>query len=649
MPWIAPDEMIYGLTGQSLYHSGSLNILGGQTPYYSTVVPAFVGIPLSLGDLELGYSILKVVQALAMSLTAVPVYLWACSLVDRRWAIAAAALTVALPGLVYSGLVMSEVLFYPVLVLAAWAAARAIERPSWGRQALLAAAIALAVLTRLQGLVLIPAVITAIGLDAALARSTRNLRRFVPTFALTVAVVAAWGAWTLAGGGAALGGYGVVAHASYSAAEAARFVLYHAGALTILSGVFPACALLILLVAASARGEPDPRRRAYLAVAAAFVVWVVAEVGVFASRYVGQIAERDLIGLAPVLFVGLALWLDAGAQRRYWPMSTVGVAVAAPLVVMPLGRLVTSYAPPDAPSFTALYDLRSATSLGALEAAFYGGVACAIVAFAIVPRRAIALLPLVLVAALAAASVAASRYTARQADSRQSSYLGQDRRWIDHAATGPVAYLFDKRTSWVRAWETVFWNRRVDRVYGLSGAKVFGPLPQRSLRIGPDGKLLAAHGDDLPGDARYVVAPLGEVQSVPAYAFVGTMVAYVGQPGSDVGGTALWRIDPPLRLSSRATGLRPNGDIWPGGDGRLVAYGCRRGVFRVTLLVKQPQTVTILRNGEVYRRLRFSTGQPWRGAIPTVPQPGRARGAAECVLDIRPSRLLGTTVFEVEQ
>src|SRR5205823_5038713 len=34
VPWIAPDEMIYALTGQSLYHSGSLDILGGPTPYY---------------------------------------------------------------------------------------------------------------------------------------------------------------------------------------------------------------------------------------------------------------------------------------------------------------------------------------------------------------------------------------------------------------------------------------------------------------------------------------------------------------------------------------------------------------------------------------------------------------------------------------
>src|SRR5262249_32301860 len=107
-PWIAPDEMVYGLLGQSLYRSGSLDILGGPTPYYSLVVPAFTGLPLSLGNLDFGYQLLKVLQALAMSLTAVPVYLWGRTLVDRRWAFVAAVLTGALPGLVYSGLGVSE-------------------------------------------------------------------------------------------------------------------------------------------------------------------------------------------------------------------------------------------------------------------------------------------------------------------------------------------------------------------------------------------------------------------------------------------------------------------------------------------------------------------------------------------------------------
>ncbi len=38
-----------------------------------------------------------------MSLTAVPVFLWARPVAGARWALAAAGLTVLIPGLVYSG------------------------------------------------------------------------------------------------------------------------------------------------------------------------------------------------------------------------------------------------------------------------------------------------------------------------------------------------------------------------------------------------------------------------------------------------------------------------------------------------------------------------------------------------------------------
>ena len=120
-PWIAPDEMIYGLLGRGLYVDGRLAILGGPSPYYSAVVPVLVGAPLALDDMALGHSLLKALQALVMSLAAVPVFLWGRSLTAARWAFAAAGLTLALPGLAYSGLVMTEVAFYPVFVLAAWA------------------------------------------------------------------------------------------------------------------------------------------------------------------------------------------------------------------------------------------------------------------------------------------------------------------------------------------------------------------------------------------------------------------------------------------------------------------------------------------------------------------------------------------------
>jgi hypothetical protein len=650
VPWIAPDEMVYGLVGRSLYQTGKLAILGGPTPFYSALTPVLAGAPLSIGDLQFGYGLLKVLQALVMSLTAIPVYLWGRSLVRARWALIAAALTLAAPALVYSGLVMTEVLFYPFFLAAAWSMARVLEQPSRQRQALMVVAVAATVATRLQAVVLLPAFATALGLDAVLARSMRVLRSLVPALAAMMLLAVGGIAWRLGSGEPVLGGYGVVTHIAYGAGRAARFVLYHAGSLVILTGVFPACALLLLLIGAARRGEPDRNARAYLAVAGSLSAWLVVEVGVFASHYVGRLAERDLIGLAPLLFLGLALWLERGGPRGYWPMSIAGVLVAAPLVALPLKRLVTAYAPPDAPSLVPLYDLLKTTSLSTLEYAFFAVAGAAIVAFALIPRRWLAVLPLVLLAGLIASSVAASRFAADQGRLRQAAFLGPDPRWIDHAADGPVAYLYQAGDDWTGVWETVFWNRRVDRVYGLGGARVFGPMPQQAITIRSDGLVTTGRATQLR--VRYVVVATGVVSSEPAFGFLGEAIGQTHQPGSQQEGLSLWRVAPPLRVAFRTSGLKPNGDVDSGGDARIVGYGCGRGVFQVTLLIKQAQTVTILRNGIVYRRLHFASpgpNQPWRGTIPALPPAGRPSGHSECRLDVRPSGLLGTTVFQLTQ
>ena len=182
-PWIAPDEMIWAGLGRRLWEHGDLRLFGGAQHVYGVVYPALVGGPLSLAGLELGYDALKVVQPIVMSLTAVPVFLWARRLATPGWALLAAALTLAVPGLLYSALVMSEVAFYPALVLAAWATAAVLEEPSHGRQALLVGAVVLAAATRLQALVLPLVVVTAAGLHALALRDARRALRLWPAYA----------------------------------------------------------------------------------------------------------------------------------------------------------------------------------------------------------------------------------------------------------------------------------------------------------------------------------------------------------------------------------------------------------------------------------------------------------------------------------
>ena len=340
VPWITPDETVYGLLGRSLYLHGSLEILGGPTPFYSLLVPALVGLPLSVFGLATGLDVLQGVQALVMSLAAVPVYLWGRSLVSRGWALAAAALAVAVPGLTYAGLMMSEVLFYPLLVLAAWALAEAIARPTRLTQGLLVVAVLAVCATRVQAIVLLPVALTAAVVDAWLARSWANLRRLWPAAAVLGGLAVVWIAYRLGSGSGTLGGYEVITTTSWSIGAAAKYVVYHLASVLILCGLFPLAAVAVLLVRAVRSGEPDPRVRAFLAVASSLTVWLVLEVGVFTSHYSDRIVERNLIALGPVLFLGLVLWIDRGAPGSLLERGVVAGAAALVLVVLPVRRLV---------------------------------------------------------------------------------------------------------------------------------------------------------------------------------------------------------------------------------------------------------------------------------------------------------------------
>ena len=144
LPWIAPDETIYALLGRSLWEDGSSTLLGAPADNYSFVYPALIGLPLTIGDLDTGVAVVQALGALLMSSTALLVYLWGRGPLGAWWAVAAAGLTLAVPDLAYSGLLMSEVAVFPVATLAVWAIAAALTRPSPRRQALVAATIVLA-------------------------------------------------------------------------------------------------------------------------------------------------------------------------------------------------------------------------------------------------------------------------------------------------------------------------------------------------------------------------------------------------------------------------------------------------------------------------------------------------------------------------
>src|SRR5437763_13932157 len=162
----------------------------------------------------------------------------------------------------------------------------------------------------------------AVAVKALLDRETRWAVRLWPTAAGFAALGAGWAAWTLRNGGPAsklFGAYQAAGEIHYTLGDVVRFCLYHAGDVLLFTGVVPVCALAVLLAVRPVGADA----RAYLAVAASVTVWFVAEVGVFASRHVGHLAERNLFALGPILFLALSLWLDRGGP----PPPTASAAV----------------------------------------------------------------------------------------------------------------------------------------------------------------------------------------------------------------------------------------------------------------------------------------------------------------------------------
>ena len=628
-PWISPDESVYGLLGQGLYRHGSLTILGGPTPFYSLVVPVLVGPFLSIHDLELGYALLKPFQALLMSLVAVPVYSWLRALVSPRKALLAAALTLALPGFAYSGLVMSEVAYLPVLTLATWAMARAIAEPTPRRQALLVGAVALALLTRLQSLALLPVFVGAVGLDALFARSWRRaLASWRAGVGLGLLLALGAGSQALRGE-SVLGGYDAVQSGdSVSFTTAARFILYHAGDLVLTTGVAPVCALLVLaLWCLTGRREIEAAARATIAATLALAVGMVLLVGVFAAQNVGQLAERDLLALSPALIVCFLLWLELGAPRTSLTSIVAGGLALAAVCALPLATLVSPEALPDAITLAPLWKLQTLTSNETLTLVVQLGAAAAVALFLVARGRWLVVLPALLLAAALAGSVSSAQEVVHQTSVTRKDLIGPDPRWIDKAAHGPVTIVADSYREWPAVWQALFWNRSITAVTALGG-KVSGPVPQLRSEIG--------QGGVIPVRTALAVIP-------SSYRPDGSQLAFTPQQIPGQTGLGLWQLTPPARLVSSSDGFQANGDLFAGIPGTLTAYDCSKGNWGVTLLVKEPQVIVLRQDGTLLQRVEQAGNTVWRGNLPSLPplQPGGG-----CTLQIESSGLLGTTRLE---
>ena len=125
-PGYFPDEYMYAELGRSLLESGSPLVRGESAHFLPLLYPLLTAPAWLLDDVEQAYRAIQAVNAVSMSLAAIPP---SCSPAGSGSATASpsptAALAVLLPELLYSSSLLAEALAYPLALAAAAAAVAA--------------------------------------------------------------------------------------------------------------------------------------------------------------------------------------------------------------------------------------------------------------------------------------------------------------------------------------------------------------------------------------------------------------------------------------------------------------------------------------------------------------------------------------------
>jgi hypothetical protein len=576
-PWIMVDELLYSELAKSFAERGELLIRDLPYGRLSLIYPILIAPAWLVDEMATTYGLAKVINGLVMSLAAVPVYFWARRLVSPTLALVAAGLVLLLPDYVYTGTLMTENAFFPAFLLAAFALALALERPTLLNQGIALGAAGLATAVRVQGIVLFAILVSAVvlkvlfDLRARAGRPLELIRPYVPMVGLLAALALAYVGLKVAQGADLASGLGSYAgvKTNYDFGEASRWILRHAAELGLLVGVAPLAATLVLVGLAAIRGLPGPAERAFVAVALPAVVLVVIQVGTYASRFSFRIQERNMFHVAPILLLGLIVWLARGAPRPPVLATVAALGSALLLVAIPLRSLLNLSITSD--TFALIPMLRLDQLVDDPRPFMIAGGLAAALAFLLVPRM---VATIVLPAAIAVYFVVATNSVqGAVADYSKNlrTLVPPDAAWVDDRI-GPDAdapYLFgttvDPFREAVALWQLEFWNRSIAGVYGL-GAPPQAGIPELQATFDRTTGRIVSSSPGLEG-SRYVVTQetldLAERRLEAA------------------GEAVLYAVDDPLLVESSISGVFADG--WMGADAAYDRYAGRAGTLTVSL------------------------------------------------------------------
>jgi hypothetical protein len=611
-PWIFHDEIAYSELAKSFGYGGEFAIRDvAGTGGFGVLYPILIAPAFALFDgVPDAYDALRLINCLLVSLTAVPVYLIGRRVAGRWLALAAAALSLAIPSLMYTGTVMTENAFYPATAFFGLALVRALERPTLLRQLLVFAVLGVAFLIRAQAVVFVAVLGTALAavvlLDALadrgplLARLRRAALPFWPTLALLALGAVALPVRQLLQGEpltAVLGAYGGITELGYDWAAVGEYLLYHLAELDILVGVFPLAAFIAFVLWALRPSQPRSLR-VFGAVAASLVVWFVVVAAAYGSAPIAtRIVERNMFHVVPFVFLAFVAWIRQGLPRPWWAAAPAALFAATLTLGLPLNSFLNGTVVHSTAGLIPIWRWRDRLfSPGSIDEVVFVAAVLGALAFLLAPRRLAPLLLLVLMAYYVAAARPVEGFTHGASVGSYEFGVGPGPTdWIDRRVDADVGSFWWAGANAVPYWESEFFNRRVKRVYSLSGPYDGLTHTFTYLTVRPSGALVDLAGR--PVHERYVLTDRGT-------RLRGAVVAQ--NTRADL---VVYRLEGALSARERIEGLYA--DDWSGAGFSYRRYACRGGSLALSLVndpLIHPRrfAVRVRVSGDKTRELRFT-------------------------------------------
>jgi hypothetical protein len=554
-PLYFPDEYIYGTIARSIATTGHPAIRGTAAHFPALLEPLLAAPFWLLHNAELAYRLTQGMNALAMSLAAVPVY-FLCRRIGlgAGFGLGAAAAAVAIPDLLFTNFVLADPIAYPLVLTAVWLGVRALDRPTARTQTLFMVVAGLAAFARIQYVVLPAAFVCA-----AFVLDRRRVRAYWPTAALLALPVLA----VLAlGTSRVLGYYSRVGHDHVPVVSALKWAAIDTMMLAYSAGWIMIPGALVALAYALVR--PRFRVERALGVLVVFLaLFLFVEAAVYAARGSTRYQERYLFSLLPLVAPFFGLYVQRGWPRR----SAVALLAAAMLVLasrVPLSGFTVADNKQDSPFLFAVFKLEQLTSTGngSLAVAIVAGLLSVGAVLIVRTRRGVVVALAVTAAIGAATSYGAFTFDHANAATVRRTQLSSDLRWVDHSGLKHVTLVQTAGADRGDALEQLFWNGSVDRATVLFGGLPLDAFGAGALNVTKDGRLVLGR-DILSGPllvatyaARAQLTGLRLAGSAPGY----SLYAPAGTPRLSLLGSGLYRDG----WLARAGVFR----IWPDAGGR---------------------------------------------------------------------------------